>query len=316
MMWGQVLSDLLAIGRSQLQRIWQQLGVPSSYRDSILGVLSPRPDADQPRGQIARLPMYFMQQPDGEANQIVVTAWEMLYMAAYMVDKVIDEHQPDSAIGTGIKANLAVGFLIGAFQLLNTLDPTPANIAIQDRLSEVVVTMSAAHHQSIIERPGSLGEAWTLAQARSGAFFAVGCWCGLRADHADRRLLAQAEAFGMHLGMLLQISNEMGDLYPTRGKRSDIARSERLTLPMIYALSVLPDEQRSALESDLTQARYDNAAEDRARQAILDSGAALYFLVESKRRFRAAQSQLGDLPLLEESTHVLQTLLDAFTLKL
>ena len=94
--------------------------------------------------------------------------------------------------------------------------------------------------------------------------------------------------FGYHLGVLIQIMNDLQGLQNWRGKR-DIG--QRLTLPIIYALSTLPSQDRCQLRLLLAEAAHDDKASAMARELIEQSKALQFGLVQAQiYRTRAAQS--------------------------
>lgn len=111
-----------------------------------------------------------------------------------------------------------------------------------------------------------------------------------------------------HLGMLLQIANDIAGLWGNGEQTSDIAKGKR-TIPIVYALEILPAEDIVPLLQLIEEAAFNNEAEIRARCLVRNSGAVVYMLLEAEKHKLLAQDSLKELPLdQDEKEYLLQIL--------
>jgi geranylgeranyl pyrophosphate synthase len=101
-------------------------------------------------------------------------------------------------------------------------------------------------------------------------------------------VLSACLSFGHHLGLLIQIANDIEGLWSNDGCDSDLARGQ-WSLPVAYAFQVLPSEKQARLRLLIGTA----AAEAEARRVILDCGALIYLALETEKNKRQAANALG-----------------------
>jgi geranylgeranyl pyrophosphate synthase len=97
---------------------------------------------------------------------------------------------------------------------------------------------------------------------------------------ADSDRLEAYASYGHHLGLLIQISDDLEDIYPPEdagvyGQRRPFARS----LPVVYALDVIPAQQAVHLKDCLRDAPLSAKAAQEALDIVDRSGAADYVSV-------------------------------------
>ncbi|HET7089540.1 MAG TPA: polyprenyl synthetase family protein [Anaerolineae bacterium] len=271
---------------SHIERWWsQQLSWPQ-YVQSLRLALFPSESESTSAIPFVFLPGLCCHASGGDPAQAVgaAAAWVLLYTAAHILDDLADG---ETAGASGPVINVATGLIFTAIRAL-IVPPCSRGVertqaALIDDFTATAFRMCAGQHADLCAATDSLELGWKIAEAKSGACFALACRAGARLAGAPDEVVECYSQFGNHLGVLLQICDDLHGLWAPAGARSDLAMGKR-TLPVVYALSVLPAEERETLLKDLDGAPQGPAAETRARKIIEQSGAAVYLAVEARRR--------------------------------
>lgn len=248
----------------------------------------------------------------------LAAAWYLLLTAAHIMDKVEDQdeadpswapHGPETALGaaTGLFFTASM-----ALQKLYQADST--RLAASDAITDFYagfLRMSSGQHADIIIPEPTLEQYWEIARDKSGAFFQIACCCGARLGGASPNRIKDFAAFGEHLGILKQILDDLDDLRPPNNGQ-DMRRWPSLarSLPIVYALSVLPMEERSRLTRCLQAASHDPLAAREAFRLLEGSGAALYLGVEIERHRNLAVESIQRAAVGSDALPLLITLLN------
>lgn len=167
--------------------------------------------------------------------------------------------------------------------------------------------MCAGQHLDLAIREPNLSQTWQSVAAKSGDFFALACWVGARLATSEPVQLESMAKYGRHLGILIQIANDTEGLWGRDGIDSDLARG-KVTLPVAYALGVLPPAERTALQRLILAKTREGEA--RARQMILSSGGLIYLMLEAEKHRQQAKAALSGLPINEPQREQLLEFLD------
>jgi len=241
----------------------------------------------------------------------VAAAWVLLYTAAHILDDLEDG---EIARDASLNINAATGLIFTAFNALTDLQ----NLDIADRTLLVVIEdfastplrMCNGQHADLAKTAVSLDRCWKIAGAKSGEFFALACRAGARLANVEDKVVEYYGRFGYHLGMIVQICDDLQGMRPHPESWSDLAAGKR-TLPMLYALTVTPPPIRERLWQALQAAPHDPAAEVSARQLIEETGAVLYLAVEASRHSKQAEAALDAAVPLHSPRDQLMALLNA-----
>jgi geranylgeranyl pyrophosphate synthase len=251
-------------------------------------------DAGQGSVRWIVLPYLCCQAAGGEAcwADNLAAAWYLLFTAAHLMDKVEDRDEPDPAWapqGLGAGVNAATGLFFTASLAINDLyQHNETRAAASDVISDFYsgfLRMSSGQHADLIWPEPTLEQYWEIARDKSGAFFQVACRCGARLAVASADQLDEFSLYGQHLGVLKQILDDLEDIQPPDSFHSmhpwpNIAKS----LPVVYAMSVFPQEQRDRLRLSLQNTSQSQAAARDAFLLLEQSGAALYLRMEIERQ--------------------------------
>jgi geranylgeranyl pyrophosphate synthase len=247
----------------------------------------------------------------------VNAAWALFYIASYLLDKVEDQetdHSLFTRYGIGGTANLTTGLILHAERMLIEIEPDEnvndeiidiLRIAFNRRLLDVC---SGQHLDLTIKEP-SLKDAWDIIDGKSGKFFSLGAYVGALFATTDAQQIENFSQFGRRLGILLQITNAINGLGREQQIGSDLVSGKR-TLPVIYALEVLPAGEKGRLLDLLAKASANPSAEIEARKIIISAGAVVYLALEADRHRAQARTALSSAALNSEYTSQLNRLLD------
>jgi geranylgeranyl pyrophosphate synthase len=221
----------------------------------------------------------------------VTAAWFLLYIANHLMDSVQDQDEPDAwwaDLGPGAALGVATGLFFSATHALNCLQDSQsarhAAFSVIEDFSQSLMHMSGGQYRDLTQPHPTLDQYWEILSAKSGVFFALACRCGARLATDDPQLLAAYGSFGQQVGILVQIRDDLQDLQPPLDTEiSAWRRKMRHSLATVYALDVLPQEQRDRLLEYLEVVPFDLQAVENALSLIDQSGAGLYFLVEMER---------------------------------
>mgnify|MGYP003932606533 CR=1 FL=1 len=258
--------------------------------------------ADQGPMRWAQLPGLCCQAAGGDplwADELTA-AWLLLYLAADLMDSVQDGDEPDpwwAEQGPGAALSVATGLFFSASLALDRLQtqssqPAAAGEVVKD-FYRGFLNMSSGQYLDLLQAQPSLGQYWQIAASKSGVFFSLACRSGARLATAERARLDGFSQFGRHLGLLVQVRDDLEDLMADPEDQADprlLATSR--SLPVVYALEVSSPDVRGRLLACLQRSAED---EDAAREAwvlVDESGAALYVVAEMERHRSQAMRAL------------------------
>jgi geranylgeranyl pyrophosphate synthase len=226
-------------------------------------------------------------------------AWILFYVGAHIMDSVEDQDPPDDwwkNFGPGLAINIASVFYFSASMALQDLykHERSKNVAtdVIDDFNQSFLIMCEGQHNDLLQKEPSLDQYWEIAGAKSGTFFSLACRSGARLATDDIIRIEAFSKFGYHLGVLIQILDDLEDLDP-----EDLIdlfdNRDRLysTLPFVYALEVSTTEEREKLLVSMNSEEIDKEMFSEIVSLIDKSGAVIYILAEiEKHRSKAIES--------------------------
>jgi geranylgeranyl pyrophosphate synthase len=259
------------------------------------GGISPGKESDR----WALLPGLCCQASGGEPDfaEEVSAAWFLLYIAAHLVDSVEDRDQVNEVKalgGPGSAINVANGLFLSASLILNKLhDKDQTRIKTQQLSSDfynTVLVMTSGQHRDINDHQLTLNQWWQVAKAKSGSFFSLACRCGAQLANDDPVKITGYSDYGFHLGMMIQIRDDIEDLKIFL--ESKLSVNLQSSLAVAYALEVLPETDKSQLK-ELTEITHpEPEMVNRIIEMLNQSGAGLYMLAEMGRHYELGMRSL------------------------
>ena len=244
-------------------------------------------------GKWAQLPGLCCQAAGGDPFWTIEisAAWLLFYLAADLMDSVEDEDEPDhwwEEYGAAAALNSASGLFFSASRILNSLNDKKET---RDFASSLVddfycsfLRMSGGQHQDILTETISLDQYWKISKEKSGTFFALGARAGSRLATSNVDKINFYSQFGNHLGVLVQILDDLGDLKNIKRTLSQNQLSNLYhSLPIVYSLEVCSKTEREELLLNLAAAPEDDESAEKAVELIDRSGCELYILTELER---------------------------------
>ncbi|MCJ7535925.1 MAG: polyprenyl synthetase family protein [Anaerolineales bacterium] len=234
-----------------------------------------------------------------ETNEISA-AWLLLYTAAHTFDTVEDgdlDPQIRRLGGAGPAINVATGLLLSAAIILNSLrkedaSQGPAGNMAADYLDTILV-MTSGQHCDLTLPQINLKQWWQIAEAKSGAFFSLACRSGAQLAKCDKAKVNSYSDFGFHLGLMLQILDDLEDFQIYLASRESLVPGIlRKSLAVAYADSVLAETEKN----NLSQLILDTSPQPEVGDEIIDildgCGAGLYMLAELEKHFDLGMASL------------------------
>ncbi len=274
------------------------------------------------RSRWERLPDLCCQAAGGRPglSQEVTLAWLMFYSAAHLLDRVQDGDPPDpwwADLGAGAALSAFSGLYFSAALILDELhdDITTRPIAsaiVQDFYS-TFLKMAGGQYADLTLANLNLEQYWRIAESKSGGFFALACRAGARLAGADEPTIEAYGQFGNHLGLLVQIKDDLEEVHLLAGEALPTQRrSLERALPLVYALEVLPAEQSQRLKDCLEMAWGQPEFAAEVLNLLDQCGSGLYVLAEMERHKGLALQALKQAaplsPAGEELAALIQTL--------
>ncbi len=274
----------------------------------------------QGKPEMALLPGLCCLAAGGEASWAdhVAAAWMLFYAAADIMDSLQDQDDPANwwaDLGPAAALSASTGLFFSAASLL---DQTRTLLATRKTAPELIrdfygcfMIMSSGQYLDLRHSEPTIDQYWEIASAKSGAFFSLACRSGARLALGDDPSIENFGQFGHHLGLLLQILDDLGDLQFLT-QTAAYFQIEKLTrsLPVIYTMQMVPPPTKEQLRTCLLNASNDTQAANEAFHIIEGSGAVIYLLSEIERNKSLAAHNLSRSGAQSPAREVLQSYLE------
>jgi geranylgeranyl diphosphate synthase type I len=264
-----------------------------------------------------RLPLLTCEATGGDpAHAIpVAAAWHLLHCAAHLLDDVEDQ-AVEPPLDPARVVNWATALTFTAQLLL--LRPArwglPAGraLALSTAFNAASLRICAAQDADLAAGPEgdlSLDDYWRIAASKGGEPLSLACRAGAMLGTQPQTQVDIYATFGYHLGVLVQLGDDLRALWTPRG-RGDLTTAGR-ALPVVYALSVASPEARAHLRSLLHRAPDDPAVLHELQAALADQGALHYLTLQAGKQHHLAREALLSPARPAVAQHELLRLLDA-----
>ena len=288
------LNELL---NDKLEYLWKSSGAWPEYQQvmrlAFKNTFSDSIAHGQGSSHLSGLPGLCCQAAGGNPGWAsdLALAWLLAYSAAQLMDSVKDNDEPDAwwvNKGVGVALSAATGLYFSASLALNAALHHPATqecaAEIAGDFFKTFLVMGSGQYADLTSPSITLPEYWRQAETKSGAFFSLACRAGARLATQEIGTISEYSRFGSHLGLVIQISDDLDDVRPPQGsgsagQKKPFARS----LPAVFALDVLPHQKAEELRGYLQAAEHSTEAAHAAVSLIDQCGAADYVLIEMER---------------------------------
>ena len=237
---------------------------------------------------------------DEQLADPIGAAWLLFYAAAHLMDSLEDQDEPDpwwSELGAGSAINAATGLYFSACLALQALSSQSLESqTVRDVTMQVIqpfMAMCSGQHQDLLHPAPTLDQYWRIAAAKSGAFFGMACRAGGRLATSQPEIIEGLGQFGLHLGLLLQILDDLQDFKElSESHRLANPRSLSRSLPAVYMREVGSPQARERFDALLPQAHANPAAVAELVEIIEQNGGVLYLLIELEKHYDLALAGL------------------------
>lgn len=281
-----------------------QVNVSASYRELMLSVvaeaLKKANTGSAERIPTAFLPAVLIDAFGGglEKSLSVTSAWFLLQLSAYFLDKVEDQEM-DEIMSThekpGLILNLSTGLIYAAEYLLDHLEEDGvdgrAAADIRAAFHKHILGVCGGQHEDLCFEQPALNLCWKIAKAKSGLFFGLGAFAGARVVTSDPHCLSNIWIYGINLGLIKQIADDVESFVEQAHQKSDLA-SGKWTLPIAYSMEILPEDRAAELHDHLKKAPSDSTALRDAREKIIKAGALIYLKLETTKYALVARNSI------------------------
>lgn len=229
---------------------------------------------------------------------------EMIHTATLVHDDILDEafvrrHAATLNAEWGNESAVLIGdyLFTHAFHLAASLETTLAC-----RLIGRATNLVCEGEMQQVSNRGNLdldeAEYYEIVRGKTAELTAVSCRLGAHYAGANPELVEAMDGYGRDLGVAFQIADDVLDLYGeerTTGKTlgTDLQK-QKLTLPIIRLLSILPGDEADRLRDEL--ANPEGEARGILRPLLESSGSLEYAWSAAQRFAESARSSLDHLP--------------------
>lgn len=196
---------------------------------------------EEPIPTEAALPLAACRAVGGDARDAVhVTAALLAFSAAMrLYDDVEDQDRPHSLwtkVGPARAFNFGSTAHVLSFDILaNAPLPPQRRQSITQCFINGFYELAAGQDRDLAGVTENIEDYWFTIELKTGAAFALACACGALAGTEDAASVEGCRRFGQHVGLTLQIFNDMDSIWRPNGL-TDVERG-KVTLPILYALS-------------------------------------------------------------------------------
>lgn len=226
----------------------------------------------------------------------LVTAVGCCHISIVLVDDILDDDPKGlyRRLGVGVAANFGLAFQSIAYRIVQqaAVEMGWEAAVEQQMLAEVIqLNLKTAYGQHLdVQEILTEEHYWATVEAKSTPYYGAGFYLGALAGGAAGGLAAQLRQFGGLIGKIIQISDDLADVYHTPAAPDWQRRTGNLAI--LYAcLADHPDKNR--FEALLPQIA-DLTALEEAQQILLRSGAVSYCIYHLLQTAREARELLNE----------------------
>lgn len=235
-------------------------------------------------------------------------AMELYALAADILDDIQDQDNNDlpwRKVPPAQAINLATCILVLSYKALSTISNRRHLEDVSNVLNQMGLQACDGQFQEFLndsKEKISLEEYFEIIKKKSGGLTASACKIGAILGGAEQTLVDQLEQFGLTLGLMSQIKNDLHDFLNLETK-SDLVKG-RKTLPFVYLLYVLNEIKAEELKrlSSLASIGFDQFGpkeREQLRELVVNEGTIHYCSVIYEMYKQRAMEILDGIPISE-----------------
>ncbi|EGW41280.1 polyprenyl synthetase family protein [Desulfosporosinus sp. OT] len=244
-----------------------------------------------------------------EAGLRGAVAMELYALAADILDDIQDQDNNDlpwRKVPPAQAINLATCILVLSYKALSTIANRRHLEDVNNVLNQIGLQACDGQFQEFLNDSKeriSFEEYFEIIKKKSGGLTASACKIGAILGGAEETLVDQLERFGMKLGVMSQIKNDLADFLNLETK-SDFIKG-RKTLPFVYLLHVLNGinaEELKCLSSLAIQGLYEFGSKERGqlKELVVNEGTIHFCSVIHEMYKQRAMEILDGIPISEK----------------
>jgi geranylgeranyl diphosphate synthase type I len=229
-----VLNELLPQVRRHIEATlpaaWPALG--NLVREHLSGHPLPPP---------VILPLASCAAVGGQPEQAVPTAaaWALLLLSLRWFDDAQDQDRADglwARVGVPRATNFAAAALTLSWKALTICHDDELPRPILDLFAEAALELADGQEQDLRDDQPTVDCYWELMRKKCGSYFRLAAQAGALHGTRDPDLVAACGRYGEHVGLAIQILDDLEGVFFPRGE-GDLALN-KATLPVVYGMAV------------------------------------------------------------------------------
>ncbi len=248
--------------------------------------------------------------------QDISAAWFLFHNAARLMDNVEDKDKSDNDLNTELSLSAASGLFFTAQYAIFRLSQNPftkhAASDINYSFISKLLKMCEGQHQDIHQKSPNLEQYWQIAERKSGSFFSLAAYCGARLATTDHRKLEGFEQYGFHLGLLIQLLDDLEEIYLWMHS-SPAQLNLNGCLPFVYIMEVASEADKNTMKEYLIDISNNHLTKEDIIHLLDRNGAVLYLSSEIERHSGLAIAGLEKANALPPAVEKLQDIITKLT---
>jgi geranylgeranyl diphosphate synthase type I len=195
---------------------------------------------EEPMMPEAILPLASCQAVDGNPQDAVAVSAALITSAACLriLDDLEDQDRPGKLweqLGTARAWNYACAVHTISFKILNRASfHTPIFQKINQYFIDFFLTIAAGQDRDLAGVTRTIEDYWVTIEMKIASGYATACATGAMVATENSELIQACGTFGHHLGLAIQILNDMESIWQPDGI-TDLKQG-KITLPLLYGL--------------------------------------------------------------------------------
>lgn len=212
---------------------------------------------EEPLMSVAMLPLICCQAVNGKAKDAVPVSAALIAaeVCVRIFDDIEDKDRPGQLwqlVGEARAWNYASAIHILSFEILSKAALSPAVFyRVNQLFIDAFFKITLGQERDLAGMPSNIEECWRTIELKTATAYSAACAAGALVGTEDPKLIEACHIFGHHLGLAIQIFNDMESIWQPDGL-SDLKQG-KLTLPLVYGLTfehAYRDELLSLVKAD------------------------------------------------------------------